>query len=889
MHDPQPDPLKAAMAAEILQRIADDISRGGIRPLHAYLEEFPDHQNLVCEQFGKFAGGGDSTLVLPPGGAPPAAYWPKGTGNLSILRKISEGGQSFVFLAEDTSFAARRLFAVKVLRDPFPRSERNAERLIEEARTLAELQHDNICRLHSLGWTEDDRPYLALDYIEGESLAKWIRTPGRHRSNSDLPDTGDIAEIRRRVRIVETAARALHYAHQKGVIHRDVKPSNIMVRRDDTPVVLDFGLARRAGDEAWPTATFALGTPPYMSPEQIRGLDSPGDGGKRLDLRTDVWSLGATLYVLLTGHLPFAAAKDAGMQQRILREEPLNPRRLNGAIPRNLRIVIGKALEKEPRRRYATAGDFADDLGRSLRGEPIQARRPTPVYRVRRWAARNPALAAAVASLILVAGTGAAVVSKQVAARFEAHRRTEAAQVELQRAHLDALFELGRRRAAVGDWPAAIETFQLALDEGHPDPVAVQVELMLALGVSRRAEQLGSVVRSLEALDGEGGIPPRHRGRYILLRGYLLHDRLRTRDGGIGYFREALELELAAADREFCLAFLAEDIGSVRTHLDAAIDIEPGHRLAHELRSAALVVTGEVAEAAQAVGGFRSLFPRDAAGVSIEAHLLARTGDAAAVDALLERSADLLGETEGPAIRKRCTLIQTLCNDRLPERLLWPFFDESLAMSVQAPAMLQAASALRNLFSIYRQEAAQDAPAIDFLMPPAVLRHYENTVAVGLDIPAVSVLLRMLGAGSLLRDLMSAPDPDPGQFVRMHRSDAMLQTLWAGRCIGEDKLDEAEEAILFAMDGTSILDLRRISAMLACLPPFMRFMDARKAGDEAVAKRERETVANRLSQIIRHHQLAPWQCSELATLAKWMQLDSHAEVLHRMKELSRGE
>ena len=267
--------------------------------------------------------------------------------------------------------------------------------------------------MHDFG-SADGIPFIAMRYVEGESLARHIARASEHGDILRLPPAGGAAappaatpvwtwnDAVKVLAVVEVIARALHLAHEHGVIHRDVKPANIMITPAGDPVLLDFGLAFDPESEQGVTRTGdVVGTPVYMSPEQLLS--------GRMDRRTDVYSLGATLYECLTLARPFTSPTRERLFQTIQRDEPADPRRSNRAINADLRLVLATAMQKEPRHRYATALDFAEDLARVRGSHPIRARPVTTVVVLSRWARRNPALAACLGALFLVLAGGLAL------------------------------------------------------------------------------------------------------------------------------------------------------------------------------------------------------------------------------------------------------------------------------------------------------------------------------------------------------------------------------------------------------------------------------------------------------------------------------------------------
>jgi WD40 repeat protein/tRNA A-37 threonylcarbamoyl transferase component Bud32 len=338
------------------------------------LAEPPTAVEIVCPACGSsFCVDRGSTTAWQPGDGR------RMVGRFEVLGLAGVGAFGSVYRARDLELD--RVVALKVPRAGALAEGEDRERFLREARSAAQLRHPGIVPVHEVG-QHDGVPYLVSDFVQGVTLAD--------RLSAGLPPPREAAQL------AAALADALQYAHDRGVIHRDVKPSNVLLDEHSIPHLTDFGLARRAGGEVTMTAEGqVLGTPAYMSPEQAAGE------GHRVDGRSDVYSLGAILYRMLTGETPFRGNPRMLLHQ-VLHEEPRPPRRLNDRLPRDLETICLKAMAKEPGRRYPMARDLADDLGRFLRGEPIRAR-PAGVWeRGWRWAKRRPAVAALLGVLAVV-------------------------------------------------------------------------------------------------------------------------------------------------------------------------------------------------------------------------------------------------------------------------------------------------------------------------------------------------------------------------------------------------------------------------------------------------------------------------------------------------------
>ncbi len=369
------------------------------------------------------------------------------------LELLGRGGMGIVYRARDLKL--NRIVALKFLNSPHPE---DAKRFMREAQLAAQLSHPHLVPIHEVGEIEG-KPFIAMEFVDGKSLHE-LRLP-----------------LRRAVEVVRDAADAVHYAHDKGIVHRDLTPLNLMLDRNGHVWVMDFGLARVA--ERGTTITsqgVIIGTPAYMSPEQA--------SGEHCDARSDVYSLGATLYQLLTGQAPFEGPNPVVILDRVRAREVAPLRRFNPAVPRDLQNVVLKALEKRPTNRYSTAKAFADDLRRFLDGASILARPIGVLRRLGRFVRRHKVWTTLLlAATVFAAGTGG-VSSYRSAGREAAARRWLAE---------------GDRAARDGRWSRALECYTETrrLD---PDRTAAERGARIAQEMIRAREALVSRDRLLAEL-----------------------------------------------------------------------------------------------------------------------------------------------------------------------------------------------------------------------------------------------------------------------------------------------------------------------------------------------------------------------------------------------------
>jgi tetratricopeptide (TPR) repeat protein len=496
--------LVAEVADEFLAR-----QKRGERPdVAEYARRYPQFAALLGQVLSSLelvllsSGALTGPLPVQPGCEAPAGL----LGDFRILREVGRGGMGVVYEARQLSL--NRRVALKVLPFAAALDARQLQRFKNEAQAAAHLHHSNIVPVFGVG-EERGVHYYAMQFIEGRTLAEVIAELGAEAAKGGLPgatprpcrgaapDTLPVAgrptehSCRRPdffptvARLGLQAAEALEHAHQEGVIHRDIKPANLLVDSKGNLWVTDFGLARLQ-NEVGPTLSGDLvGTLRYMSPEQALGDRAA------VDHRTDVYSLGATLYELVSLCPVFAGRDRPELLRQIAAEDPRPLRRLNPAVPAELAVILAKALEKEPGARYATAGDLADDLRRFLEDKPIRARRPSWLEQGRKWARRHrPAVWSAALALFVALAVLAGCVGWVV--RDQAARQARIA------SDLQTALDQAERSQKEGKWPQA-------------QAAAKRAEALLADGNAEQAlaERVRRLLRELAQEEADGQLVAR--------------------------------------------------------------------------------------------------------------------------------------------------------------------------------------------------------------------------------------------------------------------------------------------------------------------------------------------------------------------------------------------
>ena len=362
-----------------------------------YLERFPEYRIEIFRAFSNDATwakmhDGDSTVAAPPHVPAQATHTSPGTppnrfeqtsvsfGNYELLEEIDRGGMGVVYKARQTN--VNRIVALKMILSGSLAGSEEIERFQTEAEAAARLDHPNIVPIFDVG-EHDGRHFFSMGYVDGQSLRDYLRNTS--------PAPREAADLAR------TVALAIDYAHKREVIHRDIKPANILLDENGTPKVTDFGLSKVTDGRDDLTGTGRLlGTPSYMSPEQASGNKS------QLGPLTDVYALGATLYEMLAGRVPFEAETTVETLKKVCSVDPVSPRSLNTGLDADIETICLKCLEKEPSDRYSSARALADDLARYLKDEPIIARQVSRRQRLVRWCKRRPAIAGLVGTLAAI-------------------------------------------------------------------------------------------------------------------------------------------------------------------------------------------------------------------------------------------------------------------------------------------------------------------------------------------------------------------------------------------------------------------------------------------------------------------------------------------------------
>ena len=525
----------------------------------------------------------------------PEAARPGGTfGRYRIEEKLGEGGMGQVCLAYDPQLDRRVALKIMQLKD-----DEALRRFATEARASAKLRHPNILPVYEIGELGEFH-YFTMEYVAGRSLLSMIR---------DNPGGMDPREL---AGIMKGVAGALAFAHQHGVIHRDVKPANILINDEGTPFLMDFGIAKEiARVDHWRTITGTLlGTPDYMSPEQAKAQKD------KIRETSDIFSFGATFYHSLTGKPPFGGDELYEILDAVVRHDPLAPRGLSSAIPPDLETICLRCLEKDPRNRYPTAKALEDDLGRFLEGRPISARPVSAVAKLLRATRKNALAGPSMigAALLLIATLAVTVTT------FEAGRKREAELFSRTAANAERLLAERKFSEAI----SVVESFEATGSRTKDRAKQLAEEINKQAG-----QELATLRNELDRFSGQEDL---HTKFNALLKfdkavsanpdspdAYIYRGIVRAKFGDI---KGAIEDSNRAVglDSRHSFSYLGRGIvrsgvgdqGGANSDFDRAIDIDPGNEAAYFNRGIVKNILGDKKGAVADFGKALSIDSKDA-------------------------------------------------------------------------------------------------------------------------------------------------------------------------------------------------------------------------------------------------------------------------------------
>ncbi len=585
-----------------------------------------------------------------------------------IIREIlGWGGMGIVARAEQTQPIARQI-AIKIMR-PESQSPGMLSRFEQERKVLALMQHPNIAKILQAGYVDPSsgaavdvsadhalnaHPYLIMEYIDGQPIHQFC---DQQRQN-----------IMQRIRLMLRVCSGVQHAHSKGIIHRDIKPSNILIETIDgqaVPKLIDFGVAKplewECLEQSWHTGNHHfVGTLDYMSPEQTQ---LAGD----IDTRTDIYSLGAVLYELLTGSVPLVRDQDSKFDLleslRSVREfDPPRPsvrvggstnvvelaslrgsgsRQLVGLLKGDLDWISMKALEKDRERRYPTASQVADDLQRFLDHEPVSARSPSIGYRLRKTYHRHRLACVATAAMLLLLITGIIGTSLGFYRSTRNARRAELGQQQIGQLLAKSYFQAAKTAVNRGQWSEAIEN----LDRIELGPTVDQIDSQLlrlsALNGQNRIDDVRQTLGELEhkpAFDSQLAQIRLWQADLALIDGDTAKHRLLV--------RQALELQLPDDDRQYALSLAASATPESIDHLQQALTVNPFHHRAHQCLPILLVSLGRFDDARAQIRMAVKLFPSDPIFVATESVILTLQGNLDEARQWLEQNANIMSTVQ---------------------------------------------------------------------------------------------------------------------------------------------------------------------------------------------------------------------------------------------------
>jgi tetratricopeptide (TPR) repeat protein len=759
----------------------------------------------------------------------PSASLPDTVGPYKILGLLGTGGMGVVYRAEQEQ--PRRQVALKVMR-PGTVSPEHLRRFRHEAEALGRFQHEGIARIYDAGQVgagPSAQPYLVMELIDGRPLTAYA--------------DAEHLDVRRRVRLMTLVCQAVKHAHQKGVIHGDLKPANILTDEAGQPKVLDFGLARTTDADAPtvsadPEARQVVGTPRYLSPEQAAG-DSVS-----ADTLSDVYALGVILYELLAGRPPHDLQGARGLSAAlhiIATVEPQPLGRFNSECRGDLQAIAARALHRDRSRRYQSVSELADDLERYLRDEPVQARQGGVLYKTWKWARRKkgwaiPAAILVVAILAAIPLAVWAMLQRQradLAEKEKTQLRVVADLKEQQNARLEAdgFVQKANVAAQKGQWREAAANYDQALQAGHPDSVGLRLKKCQALLAVNDIDRCLSEIDSLAATPNLG----ENEGAVLLLQGDVLlgSDDARAEQ----LIRRAQKKGLPPGADAYAQALLAETTPEAVAYLRQALTKDPDQPRARAILELLLITLGQLPEARLELSAHAARFPDDVNGKVLSALLAGLERDQARAEEVLNGLRDSLGDKKTAALRAVVKLFSEFRNPNNPldpDTGLPVLTRHLVALAVEFPGLwdLGPGAGPDEVIAAHRRLIA------GFPLPPLLRKSY------------VRVLHALVKLGKGGDPLFADALEDLNQAVKVHPEGTLLHlrslVLFgrAGSSIGEARraagFEEARKAFLDAADAPALLPVRSPALFFAALTDFYMY-----SFDKDPGRRDRITATLR--------------------------------------------
>jgi tetratricopeptide (TPR) repeat protein len=781
-----------------------------------------------------------------------------------ILGKLGQGGMGVVYRARQVGL--NRIVALKMIKAGAYAEPEELLRFRAEAEAVARLQHPNIVQIYEVG-EQNGLPYFSLELVEGGSLEKKL-------AGTPLP-------ARAAAQLLETMARAVHAAHQRGIIHRDLKPANILLQKkpesrnpksekeggvvsdfefrisDFEPKVTDFGLAKRLDVPVSHTQSgVILGTPSYMAPEQAQG--------KGVSPAADVYALGAILYDAVTGRPPFKAESPLDTMLLVLSEDPVPPSRLQPKVPRDLETVCLKCLEKDPKKRYPSAEELADDLRRFLEGRPLWAR-PAGIWeRTVKWARRQPAKAALVAlstvvALALVAGglwyadrerrRAEEAVFQEAQAReqrdlakrqsIRARRERDRANKLLAQSYVDGA-RLAMRR---GDWQRALVFLDKALDARHPAAADLRLDKVRAWVAVNRVPEAAA---ELDSLARRKDLTDRQRGLVLLWQGDLALSRsMAHAEQAIQLVSRAVKHDLPRAEAAYARGLLAPDSEKAVEHFRTALDFDPYHPRANGALIMLLFTLGRTSEAGERAVFAETAFPDDPTFKLLRALIHAQAGERRAARRWLDKAVARLHD---PRQIGSARLMVELCSQlRDSEEVV--SLDPSVGivsfwkrLGPNVARVLQSSAA-----DVRKQPGPTGDPLLLPSLPPRVAKELRRLPALGVAMALNPALLRKPLA----------------RIIRGH-PEGLLTLLYGITFLADSKWAKAEKAFLQAARMAAFIPVRRPALFFAVL---CEWQLAGKELDRAPQALKHRILGN-IRELVALGDMRPFQANALAGIAR---------------------